>query len=54
MKHGNNGVTENTVKNIVFGGEGLFLTTVKGPGTIWLQSMPMSKLANMLYMGPKN
>ena len=42
------------IKNIVFGGEGLFLTTVKGPGTIWLQSMPMSKLANMLYMGPKN
>ena len=37
------------VKNIVFGGEGLFLTTVKGPGTVWLQSMPISKLANSLY-----
>ena len=42
------------LKNIVFGGEGLFLTTVKGPGTVWLQSMPMSKLASMLYIGPKS
>lgn len=42
------------LKNIVFGGEGIFLTTVKGPGTVWLQSMPMSKLASMLYIGPKN
>lgn len=42
------------LKNIVFGGEGLFLTTLKGPGTVWLQSMPMSKLASMLYIGPKN
>lgn len=39
------------LKNIVFGGEGLFLTTVKGPGTVYLQSMPVSKLAGMLYMG---
>ena len=37
------------LKNIVFGGEGLFLTTVKGPGTVWLQSMPISKLAGILY-----
>lgn len=42
------------LKNIVFGGEGLFLTTVKGPGTVYLQSMPMSKLASMLYIGTKN
>ena len=42
------------LKNMVFGGEGLFLTTVKGPGTVYLQSMPMSKLAAMLYIGPKN
>lgn len=38
------------LKNIVFGGEGLFLTTVKGPGTVWLQSMPISKLAGLLYV----
>lgn len=37
------------VKNILFGGEGLFLTTVKGPGTVWLQTMPISKLAGVLY-----
>ena len=37
------------IKNIVFGGEGLFLTTVKGSGTVWLQSMPISKLAGSLY-----
>lgn len=42
------------LKNIVFGGEGLFITTLKGPGTVYLQSMPMSKLASMLYLGPKN
>lgn len=39
------------LKNIMFGGEGLFVTTVKGPGTVYLQSMPVSKLASMLYMG---
>lgn len=39
------------LKNIMFGGEGLFLTTVTGPGTVYLQSMPVSKLASMLYIG---
>lgn len=42
------------LKNIMFGGEGLFLTTVEGPGTVYLQSMPIAKLAGMLYVGPKN
>lgn len=42
------------VKNIVFGGEGLFLTTLTGPGTVWLQSMPISKLAGLLYIGNNN
>lgn len=37
------------LKNIVFGGEGLFLTTLKGPGTVWLQSMPLAKLAGAVY-----
>ena len=32
-------------KNTLFGGEGLFLATLKGPGHIWLQSMPFSRLA---------
>lgn len=33
------------VANILFSGEGLFLATLKGPGRIWLQSMPISNLA---------
>ncbi len=33
------------VSNVLFGGEGLFLATLRGPGKIWLQTMPMSKLA---------
>ncbi|MBQ2937534.1 MAG: TIGR00266 family protein [Clostridia bacterium] len=37
------------VKNVIFGGEGLFLTTLTGPGTVWLQSMPISKLAGTIY-----
>jgi uncharacterized protein (TIGR00266 family) len=32
-------------RNILFGGEGLFLATLKGPGKVWLQSMPIKKLA---------
>lgn len=39
------------VKNVLFGGEGLFVTTLKGPGTVWLQTMPVSKLSSLLYMG---
>jgi uncharacterized protein (TIGR00266 family) len=31
--------------NILLGGEGLFLGTLRGPGKVWLQTMPMSKLA---------
>ena len=32
------------VKNTLFGGEGLFIATVIGPGPIWLQSLPFSRL----------
>lgn len=39
------------VKNVLFGGEGLFITTLTGPGTVWLQTMPISKLAGLLYVG---
>ena len=37
------------VKNMIFGGEGIFLTTLTGPGTVWLQSMPINKLAGVIY-----
>jgi len=36
------------VKNVLFSGEGLFLATLKGPGKVMLQSMPVRNLANKL------
>jgi uncharacterized protein (TIGR00266 family) len=36
------------VKNILFGGEGLFLATLTGPGRVWLQSLPLSNLAQKI------
>ena len=34
------------LKSMVFGGEGLFIATLRGPGTVYLQSLPFSRLAN--------
>ncbi len=36
------------LKNVVFGGEGLFNTVVTGPGRVWLQTMPISNVAGVL------
>jgi len=36
------------LKNIFFSGEGLFLATLKGPGKVWLQSMPLANLVNKI------
>jgi uncharacterized protein (TIGR00266 family) len=36
-------------KNVLFGGEGLFLATLTGPGKIWLQSMPIMNLAEEIF-----
>src|SRR5687767_13334530 len=36
------------VKSALFGGEGLFFATLTGPGRIWLQSLPLSRLANRI------
>jgi uncharacterized protein (AIM24 family) len=33
------------IKNTLFGGEGLFMATLTGPGKVWLQSLPFSRLA---------
>lgn len=41
-------VTVPGVKNMLFGGEGLFNTVVTGPGRIWLQTMPISGVAAVL------
>ncbi|MBX0328068.1 TIGR00266 family protein [Oscillochloris sp. ZM17-4] len=35
-------------KNILFGGEGLFLATLRGPGRVWLQTMPAMNLAKKI------
>jgi uncharacterized protein (TIGR00266 family) len=37
-----------SLKSMVFGGEGLFLATMKGTGKVWLQSMPIRKLIRAL------
>ena len=36
------------IKNTVFGGEGLFFATLQGPGKVWLQSLPISRLASRI------
>jgi uncharacterized protein (TIGR00266 family) len=36
------------IKNSLFGGEGLFFATLSGPGTVWLQSLPFSRLAGRI------
>lgn len=33
------------IKNSLFGGEGLFFATLRGPGRVWIQSLPISRLA---------
>jgi uncharacterized protein (TIGR00266 family) len=37
------------IKSALFGGEGLFFATLRGPGRIWLQSLPFSRLAGRIY-----
>jgi uncharacterized protein (TIGR00266 family) len=36
------------VKNTLFGGEGLFFATLRGPGKIWIQTLPISRLASRI------
>ncbi|THB71027.1 MAG: TIGR00266 family protein [Gammaproteobacteria bacterium] len=36
------------LKSMVFGGEGLFLATLRGTGTVWIQSLPFSRLADRI------
>ncbi|MFW6383165.1 MAG: TIGR00266 family protein [Nanoarchaeota archaeon] len=36
------------LKNMIFGGEGMFFTTVEGPGKVYLQSLPLNKFAKKL------
>lgn len=41
------------LQSAIFGGEGLFLATLGGPGHIWLQSLPFSRVANRIYAAGK-
>jgi len=36
------------IKNSIFGGEGLFFALLKGPGKVWIQSIPISRLADRI------
>jgi uncharacterized protein (TIGR00266 family) len=40
-----------SLKSMMFGGEGLFLATLTGPGRVWLQSLPFSRLAERIVGG---
>jgi uncharacterized protein (TIGR00266 family) len=41
-------VRAGSVKSMIFGGEGVFFAHLKGPGTVWLQSLPFSRLAGRI------
>jgi uncharacterized protein (AIM24 family) len=36
------------IKNMIFGGDGIFLAALTGPGRVWLQTLPISKLAHQI------
>ena len=44
-----------SLKTMLFGGEGVFLATLRGPGTVYVQSMPFSRLVNRILrtVGPR-
>ena len=37
------------IKSKIFGGEGLFYAALTGPGKVWIQSLPFSRLAKQVY-----
>ncbi|MDX2308124.1 MAG: TIGR00266 family protein [Hyphomicrobium sp.] len=41
-------VRAGSVKSMIFGGEGVFFAELNGPGTVWLQSLPFSRLAGRI------
>lgn len=42
------------VKSALFGGEGLFFATLRGPGRVWVQSLPFSRLADRVLMSARS
>ena len=41
-------VSAGSIKSMIFGGEGVFFAQLKGPGTVWIQSLPFSRLAGRM------
>jgi uncharacterized protein (TIGR00266 family) len=41
------------IKSMLFGGEGVFLATLTGPGKIWMQSLPFSRMAGRMLAGAR-
>lgn len=41
------------IKTAIFGGEGLFFATLRGPGKVWVQSLPFSRLADRIFTAAK-
>ena len=46
--------TSGNLRSMIFGGEGIFLATLSGTGTVWLQSMPIRKLVQAISPYGKN
>ncbi len=47
-------VNAGSIKSMIFGGEGVFFAQLRGPGTVWIQSLPFSRLAGrMLAAAPQ-
>ncbi len=44
-------MTVGGVKSVLFGGEGLFFARLRGPGKVWIQSLPFSRLAGRTHVG---
>jgi uncharacterized protein (TIGR00266 family) len=42
------------IRNTIFGGEGLFFATLRGPGKVWIQSLPVSRLAGRMMAYSNN
>lgn len=38
------------IKNAIFGGDGMFFATLRGPGTVWIQTLPISRLAHRILL----
>lgn len=48
-------VRAGSVKSMIFGGEGIFFARLRGPGKVWLQSLPFSRLAGRMHSAaPQN